>query len=169
MRAHVETWPPTVAELEAHSGVPPKRSTFFSALLLLIMQRFIAKDKPYHAPFTARPNMPRGLRRIYLGLTCDIVERFGGRRRCVTHAIQPQRVPMKMIELASTEWPSWLNICARHPFIRTHAHTHDTGFMPLDMIPCKYHLPSASPRGNAPTCVSHRIAKSPPCLHMCSH
>lgn len=42
----------------------PIEELFFSALLLIV-QRFIVKDKPYHAPFTVRLNMPWGLRYLF--------------------------------------------------------------------------------------------------------
>lgn len=61
VRDRVETsplpsWKPKV--------VFPLRGAFFSALLLII-QGFIAKDKPYHAPFRARLNMPSCLRYLF--------------------------------------------------------------------------------------------------------
>lgn len=67
------------------------------------------------------------------------------------------------------DWVSfnWVAELAQHLCAPSfYTHTHDTGFMPLDMIPCKYHLPSASPRGNAPTCVSHRCKESAMSSHV---
>lgn len=128
------------------------------------------EDKLYHAPFTAWLSTPRGLRYLF-ELMRDIMERFRSCHRCVTHVTQPQRVPLRrssylqLIKRAVTA----ANVQHLHSaslYICTLTHTLDAGFMPLDMIACKYHLPSASPTGNMGTCVSHCLRESPVwCVH----
>lgn len=155
------TWKPGHRPLPSWKPkvVFPLRGALFSALLLIV-QRFIAKDKPYHAPFTAWLNMPWGLRYLF--------------RLDVWHSGKVWRPPSLCHTRPSAaagsnedDWVSfkWVAELAQH-LCAPSFYTHDTGFMPLDMIPCKYHLPSASPRGNTPTCVSHRCKESAMSSHV---